>query len=162
MLLAGWAWGGLDRTPLGPGPCPGESCLSSQVVPLAPCPWPLLCSVLGVSSRAVPAASASRALFVELAQWSSVVFWSLFVTRQGPGPEWGPDLVWEGFTTQVQVTMRSEETCSLKLGTVKQGRARHRGSSNRRAQAGLPELTGKSEKRGLGDRFGGSAWVQLP
>ena len=49
----------------------------------------------------------------------------------------------------------------LKLGTVKHGRAQH-GGSNRRAWTGLPQLTGKSEQRGLGDRFRGSAWDELP
>ena len=69
-------------------------------------------------------------------------------------PEWvrlGPAVVC-GFltlcrkdsTTWVQVATRVH---LLKLETVKQGRAQHRGS-NRGAQAGLPWLTGKPEKRG--------------
>lgn len=50
----------------------------------------------------------------------------------------------EDVTTRVQVALR---TCLLKLGTVTQGRAEH-GRRNRRAQAGLPRLTGKAEDRG--------------
>ena len=80
--------------------------------------------------------------------------WLLFVTGQGPGPEWvclGPVvacgfliLCKKDFTTRVQVTVRIH---LLKLETVKQGNAQHR-RTNRKPQAGLPQFIGKSEQRG--------------
>ena len=62
------------------------------------------------------------------------------------------------FMTQAQATMRIH---LLKLGTVKQGRAGHRGS-NRRASAGLTYFTVRSEKRGLLGKIQGLAWDKLP
>ena len=92
----------------------------------------------------------------------------LDVTGQRPAPErvcLGPAVVcgfltsWrKDCTTQVPVTMRIH---LLKLQTVKQGGAQHR-RSNSRAQAGLPQFSGKPEKRGLWGQVQGISLGQLP